>query len=93
MRDLFLVAKGLLTFKDFLEHSQTARPGNRAWKRIGSRSREGVRSSDTAKFNARYEDFLVRELIFVRKRFFPLGKEFDLNRFGRKTDLIRGIRG
>jgi hypothetical protein len=47
--------------------SSSPQPG---WKRIGSRSREGLRSSDTAKFNARCEDSLVRELICIRSDFF-----------------------
>jgi hypothetical protein len=44
--------------------------------RIGSRSREGLRSSDTAKFNARYEDFFTARADLHQEAIFPLSKEF-----------------
>jgi len=89
MRDLFLVAKTPLTSKDlgvgnFFEHSQAVRPGNGLEAYWLALSRD-LRSSDTAKFYAHCEDFLVRELICGESDFFTQQKDRLINRLGRRN--------
>jgi hypothetical protein len=49
--------------------SSSQQPG---WKGIGSRSREGLRSSGTAKFNARYDDFFSARAYLHQEAIFSI---------------------
>jgi hypothetical protein len=56
--------------------------------------RENLRSSDTAKFNARCEDFFsARAYLHPGSDFFHLVRDRLVNGLGRKTALIREIGG